>query len=73
MNRDFHHVFVILDNCYYMHVINDIAWAVDRMPIMYVAGGVDLWSCGQNVYHEYVAGGVVLWTCGLWTECLPCM
>ena len=30
-------------------------WVVDRIPIMYVTGGVDFWTCGPV-------------GCGLWTE-----
>ena len=28
-------------------------WVVNRICIMYVAGGVDLWAvgCGQNIYQ----------------------
>ena len=37
---------------------------------MYVAGGVDQWTCGLWVVDRisimYVAGGVDQWTCGLW-------
>ena len=50
-------------------------WVVDRISIMYVAGGagpVDLWVV-DRISIMYEAGVVDLWTCGLWTEYLSCM
>ena len=51
-------------------------WSVARMSIMYVAGGMDLWICGENVYHvcskrcrSVVCGQNVYHVCS--RECQP--